>query len=330
MSGPHLLVIGAGVAGASVAYFAARAGARVTVVDAGQHAASSVPSALVNPVRGQSGQVDPQALDGLRLTWTLVEELQGAGLNVPHGRTGVLRPVPDERTRQKFGRNLPPALPHSWLAPDEVSVPLAPGWPHVLHLPEGSWLDGEAFTAGLLAASGAKVRRARATGWDARSMSLEGGEVLRGDGVVWAGGAVGAGWAGEVRTQRAGTLLTLDRAVTAVPVSFGAYLAPAARGGVLGATFEAPTPGWREPALPLTSLRWLLGKADALTDLGGSRVTGRWSGTRLSGLRAGRAAWGGWELSGLGSKGFLLGPLLGRHVAGDVLASCGATPGGLD
>ncbi|GAA5514868.1 tRNA 5-methylaminomethyl-2-thiouridine biosynthesis bifunctional protein MnmC [Deinococcus carri] len=320
-SQPHVLVVGGGVAGASVAYFAGQRGARVTVVDTGLHAASQVPSALVNPVRGQSGQVAAGAVEGLRLTWALVDALGEAGVEVPHGRGGVLRPVPDDRTRQKFERNLPAALPHRWLSVQERPPELAVGWAHALWLPEGGWLDGAAFTAGLLKLSGAEVVRARATAWDARTVTLDSGKLLRGDAVVWCGGSVGAGWAGEGGTHRAGTLLTLDRAVTEVPFSFGAYLAPAGTGGVLGATFEAPTPTWKEPALPLPSLRWLLGKADALTDLSGNRVTGRWSGSRLAGLTAGRGADGVWRLAGLGSKGFLLGPLHARHVAGDVVAA---------
>lgn len=317
--------MGGGVAGASVAYFAARGGARVTVVDAGAHAASHVPSALLNPVRGQSGQVNGRALEGLALTWEVVRGLEAAGWPVHHGQAGVLRPVPDERTRAKFERNLPPALSHRWLTPGEVPVPLAPGWPHALLIPDGGWLDGAALCAALLGAGGAEVVRGRARGWDARSVTLEGGSRLSGDAVVWCGGAVGSGWAGEDGTHRAGTLLTLDRPATALPVSFGAYLAPGAGGtGVLGATFEAPTRGWQEPTLPAASLRWLLNRGDALADLRGVQVTGRWSGTRLSGLVAGRQPDGVWRLSGLGSKGFLLGPLLARHVAGDVLR--GGTP----
>lgn len=292
MTAPHVVVVGGGVAGAAVAYFAVQGGAQVTVVDAGQHAASGVPSALINPVRGQSGRVDPQGLEGLRLTWALVGRLREAGVDIPHGQSGVLRPVPDGHTRGKFERNLPVDLPHAWLAPGDFPTPLGPGWPHALWLPEGGWLDGAAFTVGLLNVARAEVVRARATKWDAHSVTLEGGEVLHGDAVVWCGGAVGAGWTGMTQTVRAGTLLTLNRAVTQVAVSFGAYLAPAARGSVLGATFEAPTPGWREPALPLSSLCWLLGKADALTDLSGAQVAGRWSGTRLSGLQVGRAEWG--------------------------------------
>lgn len=312
--------MGGGVAGAAVAHFAARGGARVIVVDAGVHAASHVPSALLNPVRGQSGQVDGRALEGLALTWALVRELEAAGWSIPHGQEGVLRPVPDERTRAKFKRNLPPALPHRWLTPEEFPVTLAPGWPHALLIPEGGWLDGAAFCAALLAASGAEVVRGRVRSWNAHSVTLEDGTVLRGDAVVWCGGAAGSGWAGEEGTHRAGTLLTLDRPITALPVSFGAYLAPGPGGtGVLGATFEAPAPTWQKPILPAASLRWLLNRGDALADLRGVRVTGRWSGTRLSGLVAGRQPDGTWRLSGLGSKGFLLGPLLARHVAGDVL-----------
>ncbi|MFC6591278.1 hypothetical protein ACFP81_04060 [Deinococcus lacus] len=109
-----------------------------------------------------------------------------------------------------------------------------------------------------------------------------------------------------------------------VPLSFGAYLCPAnqpqAR-GVLGATFEAPEPKWRTPPFPPTSLEWLLDKGAALASLRGLQVTGHWSGTRLSGLRAGRQPQGHWELSGLGSKGFLLGPLLARHLVGELLGA---------
>ena len=331
---PHVAVIGGGVAGASVAYALGQAGVRVTLIDAGQHAASRVPSALLNPVRGQSGKVDPQAVAGLRHTWAWVAALEAAGHAVPHGRGGVLRPVPDDRTREKFARNLPAVseLPHIWLAPADAPAPLAPGWAHALWLPEGGWLDGAAFTAALRRASGARVRRARVTGWAAREVTLEGGELLAADAVVWCGGAVGSGWAGEPGTHRAGSLLLLDRAASPTALSFGGYLAPAALGGVLGATFEAPAATWAPPRLPLGSLGWLLDKGLALTPaLRGAQITGRWSGTRLSGLRCGQGGDGVWRLSGLGSKGFLLGPLLAQGLARDLLGNVTghAAPGAL-
>jgi glycine/D-amino acid oxidase-like deaminating enzyme len=317
----HVVVIGAGIAGASSAYFLARAGARVTVVDAGLHRASGVPSALINPVRGQSGGVDARALEGMAFTWALLRELGAAGWTVPHGQTGVLRPIPDDRARARFERNLPAELRHAWLAPADAPEALAPGWAHVLHLPDGGWVDGPAFASALVRASGARVVRGRAQEWTARTVTLTGADTLHADAVVFCGGSVGSAWRGEAGTHRMGTLLTLDRAVTGVPVSFGAYLAPAAAGGVLGATFEAPAPTWAPEALPLGSLGWLLGKGEALTGLRGARITGRWTGSRLSGLRAGVQPDGSWRLSGLSSKGFLLGPLLAHELAGQLLAS---------
>lgn len=318
------LVIGGGIAGASAAYFLSRLGVRVTVIDAGIHAASSVPSALINPVRGQSGGVDARALEGMALTWALLRELSGGGHDVPHAQTGVLRPIPDDPARARFERRLPPALAHRWLGRAERPAPLSPAWAHALWLPEGGWVDGAALVRALLAASGAEVVRGRAVRWTAHSAEVAG---AAGDhslpaafqAVVHCGGSVGSGWAGERRTHRMGSLLTLDRAAADVPLSFGAYLAPAASGGVLGATYETPAQGWPEPALPLTSLGWLLGRGEALADLGGVRVTGRWTGSRLSGLRHGRDDSGVWHLSGLGSKGFLLGPLLARELAEQVV-----------
>ncbi|WP_243398113.1 NAD(P)/FAD-dependent oxidoreductase [Deinococcus koreensis] len=326
---PHVIVIGGGVAGASVAYFLGRAGRAVTVVDAGVAPASHVPSALINPVRGQAGRVPEGALQGLALTWALIEELGQRGIHVPHGRGGVLRPVPDEATRRKFDRHRPDGLEAHWLSPEEAPVSLAPGWHAALFLPQGGWLDGAAFVVGLIAASGARVVQARAQRWDARTVTLEGGDLLDADAVVFCGGSVGSTWAGERATHRMGTLLQLDRAVTGVPLSFGAYLAPSATGGVLGATFEAPAQSWQPPALPLASLGWLLGKGEALADPWGVQVTGRWTGSRLSGLSCGRSEGGVWRLSGLGSQGFLLGPLLARGLAGDIgrhVAGDGASP----
>ncbi|WP_082869829.1 NAD(P)/FAD-dependent oxidoreductase [Deinococcus puniceus] len=317
-------MIGAGVAGASVAYFLALAGATVTVLDAGLHAASTVPAALLNPVRGQSGAVDAGAVEGMALTWELVQTLVGGGYDVPHGKTGVLRPVPDARTRARFEKRLPAELAHTWLTPAESPVPLSPGWDAILHLPEGGWLDGAAFTRALLAASGARVVLGQARKWDATSVELHGGTRLEGKAVVWCGGSVGASWAGHPATHRAGTMLLLSRPVSPLPISFGAYLSPAAPsgkalGGVLGATFEEPSLTFNAGPLPLGSLDWLLKKGDALADMSGVQVTGRWSGSRLSGLRVGQTQQGWWQLTGLGSKGFLLGPLRARELAGQVV-----------
>lgn len=309
-------MVGGGVVGSAVAYRAAGLGADVTLVDAGEGRASDVPGALLNPVRGQNGRVDPDALAGLAETWALVDALAARGFAVPHGRTGVLRPVPDERAREKWAANLPPDLDHAWL--DPTGAPgLAPGWHAVLSLPGGGWLDGAAFTAALRAASGARTVAGWATEWDGRGVTLASGEHLDAERVVWCGGSIGASRAGLAATHRRGSLLLTSRPAAPVPLSFGVYAAPAATGGVLGATFEVPSPAFDDRPPALASLAWLLGKAATLLADLSPEVTGRWTGSRLSTAFAGRRPDGSFVLSGLGSKGFLLGPLLARRLVED-------------
>lgn len=321
MSETNAVVIGAGIAGASVAYFLSRAGLHVTVVDTGVHTASHVPTALINPVRGQSGQVDARAIEGMHFTWKLIRELTAQGFNIPHGQEGVLRPIPDDKTRAKFERNLPKGLKTEWLSPTESLEPLSPGWAHVLRLPEAGWVDGPALCRALLNASQAELVRGQAEKWDESTVHLGDHRLMNAGMVVFCGGSVGSTWAGDTATHRMGSMLLLSHAPTRQPLSFGAYVSPDAGGGVLGGTFETPSPVWEEPRLPLSSLAWLLSKGESLTDLSGMNVTGVWTGSRLSGLRAGREANGTWRLSGLSSKGFLLGPLLASGLAQEMAAS---------
>ena len=344
-----LLVIGGGIAGASVCFFAARRGWAVTLIDAGQGRASDVPTALLNLVRGQSGKVDIRALAGLHLGWALIRELEGQGHRVPHGQTGVLRPLASDAARAKFEANLPPGMPHQWLAPADSPFEVAPGWPHLLFLPQGGWVAAGALVAALVTASGAALKPARASAWDAHSATLESGEVLHADAVVWCGGSVGASWGGATWgggtgfdpggfSHRAGSLLLLERAAAPLPVSAGVYLAPAALeggavqggelGGVLGATFEAPSSRYALIGPPLRSLHWLLERAVTLSADLSPAVTGLWTGSRLSGERTGPQPGGWWALAGLGSKGFLLGPLLARGLVEQLSGQLGKQLGG--
>src|SRR5699024_9015254 len=104
------------------------------------------------PVRGQVGKVPPRAAEGLALTWALVAALEAQGFTIAHGRSGVVRPVPDAKTQAKFQRNLG-ELPHQWQAANTVPA-LAAGWHAALHLPQGGWVDGAALCRALLVASG--------------------------------------------------------------------------------------------------------------------------------------------------------------------------------
>lgn len=340
------LLVGGGIAGASLAYFLSRLGHGVTVLDAGLDTASQVPSALLNPVRGQSGQVDAQMIAGMRFTWQLVTDLQAQGFGIRHQRAGLWRPLPNDKTQAKFCRNLPADLPHSWHSAEALSGTLSGDWPHLLFIPEGGWLVGAELVQALLAAAqqrGAKLLRGRALSWTSNTMQTE-QEQLKGAAVVFCGGSLGASWRNQAsrsrghssleqtaEVHRAGTLLYLDH-VPAQTLSFGAYLTPTTSiptkpavagqdlpiprlAGVLGATFEAPSSQHAAGPLPLESYSWLLAKGAALVPLEGRSVTGSWTGVRLANLRAGQAAGGHWELTGLGSKGFLLGPLLASQLA---------------
>lgn len=338
MEAARILVIGGGVAGASVAYFAAQAGGNVTVIDAGQARASDVPTALLNPVRGQSGQVEPRSLAGLHLSWALIRQLGAQGYPVVHEQQGVVRPLATDLARSKFERHLPPELLHHWLQPDKVPIALAPGWPHLLAVEEGGWLSGPSFVAALLAASGVRLISSRVMAWSAQNVTLESGQQLSAEVVVWCGGSVGASWGGgsgpesPVHTHRAGSVLLLPETPIALPVSAGVYFAPTLssggrRGGLIGATFEAPTRHHTATGPPLKSLHWLLTRAAALSADLSPTVGGVWSGSRLSGEQVGLQPGGWWALAGLGSKGFLLGPLLARNLVEMISAGPLSSPG---
>ena len=311
-----LLILGGGIAGSSLAYLAARAGHNITLVDAAQHASSSVPSALINPVRGQGGQSVPRGLEGMNFTWALVDDLEQRGFPVAHARAGVLRPVPDEKTFDKWQDRIPAELPHRWLETEALTDQnLKAHWHRVLEVSGGGWLDGAAFTRALKEASGASVVRGVVTEWAATSATLEDGSTLTADRVVWCGGSWGATKAGLTAPHRRGSVLLLEQPLSQIPVSFGIYSAPSSRGGVLGATYETPTEEWTPAGLPLKSLEWLLGKAAHTFERLTPEFRGLWTGSRLGGeLLCGPRADGSFILSGLGSKGFLLGPLLARDL----------------
>lgn len=315
----HILVIGGGIAGSSVAYWAAQNGHAVTLFDAGLGRASDVPSALINPVRGQNGHVVPRGIEGMRCVWALVDELASAGFAVPHQRMGVFRPLLDELVRKRWETRLPPELSFCWRAASDVpGSPLTSDWHSVLEVSDAGWLCGASFIQALKGRYSISSIPAQVTSWSDRWVTTDEG-TWEGDAVVWCGGSWGATRAGLENPHRRGSLLQLDRSISAVPVSFGVYASPAMSGGVLGATFEAPEPSWSDKTVPLRSLHWLMTKTQAVfSDLEAEWV-GTWTGSRLGGTpQMGLQPEGFWSLSALGSKGFLLGPMLAEELVRDI------------
>jgi len=84
-------VIGAGVAGLSLAWRLTGRGARVTLLDGSTGGASQVPVALINPYRGRSGRPGRFDVAGAREFWRLARELEQHGLFSGAVPGGVLR-----------------------------------------------------------------------------------------------------------------------------------------------------------------------------------------------------------------------------------------------
>jgi glycine/D-amino acid oxidase-like deaminating enzyme len=315
-TGAHIVIVGAGIAGASAAYFAARRGAHVTLIDAGHDTASRVPSALVNPVRGQNCKVIEGGARAARFTFALVESLTAAGFRLPHGR-GLWRPVPDAATRLAWGAALSKEtdLPHRWDAVPKA-LGLSGDWHSALYLPESGWVETAPFLEALVAASGADRVTGTVEGHPLRqgsmvTVSLAGGAALSADRALWCGGALGASQNHLGRaTFRPGSVLVIDRAATFEPMSYGLYSAPYQDGAVIGPTSEPRAPRFDDRENPGAIAR-LHARAKRLW---GSDVVTRsaFRGVRLEGAPAEPHCE---SLTGFGGRGFLMAPLAASRWA---------------
>lgn len=322
-----VLIIGAGIAGSSLAYALSRRGIAVQLIDAGRATASFAPSVLLNPIRGQNGQLVPMGLAGMRATWQLLDVLLAQGYHIPHGRQGLLRPLPNLETQAKWQQRFAlwspdEAIEHRWQLPTAFpEANLTAQQQIVLEIPQAGWLDGQALVYSLRAASiqaGARWHRGQVQAYGAHHVLLDSGERIDAGAVVYCGGSYGAALAGLQAgySHRQGSVLRLTAPLCQIPVSFGIYATPAAQGGVLGATFEAPKAQHSLEALPLASLEWLLNKASAIFEQRAMALNGVWTGVRLAGsVQCGLQPNGSYAFSGLGSKGFLLGPMLAEQLA---------------
>jgi tRNA 5-methylaminomethyl-2-thiouridine biosynthesis bifunctional protein len=96
---PSIAIIGAGIAGCSLAYELSKYACEVTLIDAKEigSGASSVPLALLNPHRGRTARASELDKAGLAAMWGLKKELRNLGLEPGLHQTGVLRIASSER-----------------------------------------------------------------------------------------------------------------------------------------------------------------------------------------------------------------------------------------
>lgn len=318
-----LVIIGGGIAGACCAWYAAQAGRQPVVIDAGISAASLLPGALINPVRGYQGKLIPDGLEAARFTFDLIAQLAAFGFHIPHGR-GLWRPVDDAATQQVWRANLPATYPHRWEAPAPRYLGLRELWPAALLLPDSGWVDGAAMVEALLVGSKAQRLSARVTKVEAEihhfngshasdetcaTVTLASGEKLLTRDLIWCGGAWGAEQLGLRAEYQPGSLLIASNEIAA-PISHGLYASPCASGSIVGPTRERRMRRFSLEETDVNAIGRLQERAESMFATP-FQWAGQWRGVRLTEvqmpprLRA---------LTGLGGRGFLFAPMLAHRL----------------
>ena len=332
-SQPHVAIVGAGIAGASVARALIAGGARVTVIETERPGAggSGFPAALVTP-RLDAGDVliasfHAQALTRARDLYRTLPEAVIA--------EGVLQLEQAPRDATRFNKV---AAQDLWPANAMTRLDAAASADHL----------GEAVQSGGLMMGGAMALRpsavlepwlAGAERLTARVASL----LARGDGwtLLDADNAVLIEADVVVLTAGWGTAdLALDLPLAAVagqadwvegpttpPVAWGGYAVPTGSGLLFGATHDrgqtdlTPDAGasGRNMTTLAAALPELAARAEAAAPVQTRKAVRATTPDRLPIVGA-LPAPGLYVLGGLGSRGFCVAPLLGEHLAADILS----------
>jgi|SRR5690625_227371 len=326
-----VIVVGAGIAGASLAWHLVRAGVRVTLVDAAHAGASAVPVGLINPFRGRSARPGPFDLSGAEAFWNLAREVEGAGLPSGAVRSGVLR-VPANERQVRSWRSREGLLE---LTSQQSFVNTPQG---AFLAEQGGFLDPRTLVGSLLElfrrSGGDHLRGRQVDGlrnlggsWAA---SVD-GERLEAHYVVLCTGAADLPRAdgqelglGEAYERSAGDVIELrPRAGVTLELPFAVagpvYLAQLSESVFVGGNRRgAAQPDVRAPELMAASA------ARLVPALQGAQVVSRWTGVRLKHVsnepQRLELAPGLWFLGAFGGRGFLTGPLFARELAKDLLA----------
>jgi tRNA 5-methylaminomethyl-2-thiouridine biosynthesis bifunctional protein len=330
---PSVAIIGAGIAGAALRRAFAVLGVEARVFDAEGpgSGASGAPAALMAP-RLDAGLAAPAALfaQAARTARRLYETVPGAVIG-----HGALQLEAGPKDRRRFAAiaasDLFEPAEMSVVSAREASARLGEVAPPGLAMTSAMVLEPaavlQAWLGAVVRARVAAVERAGPTApW---RLLGEGGQVIGEADVVCV--AAGIDTVGLVRDHRLTPVrgqATFTEAVSPVATAvFGAYAIPTRRGVLVGATHDRdetsldPCPGDRTRNLEavaavLPGLAQALG-AVPLTDWCAIRATTR-DYLPLAGRIAGEE--GLWVLTGLGSRGFCLAPLLAEHLAASILA----------
>ncbi len=162
--GRDVAVIGAGVAGLTLAYELAKRGVAVLVLEATSQgsnvasgtcrAASTVPAALVNPYRGRTARARDGDLAGMEGFWRLTGELEALGLAHGARSSGVIRVASSPRQARRWREIVASHPDTAWLGAGEVPSPVHAPHGALLVRRGGSVETGKFLTAVTAAATG--------------------------------------------------------------------------------------------------------------------------------------------------------------------------------
>ena len=320
-----LAIIGAGIAGASLARAARAEGLSVTVIDDPDGvAASGNPAGLVTPALDAGG--GPRAAlyaQALARATALYAATPGAVI-----AREVLQLASGERDPARFaavaGQDIFEPATMTPLAPDETQRRLGAATP-ALAMAEAMVVEPPVIRAAWIGETlAARVARLERDGDGWRLLDAAGGLIVRADHVALAGGAASPALADGLSLRPVRGQASWTRGGSAVPAAFGGYAVPTRDGVLFGATHDRDDTGVEvrpeDHARNLATLaKGLPGLAERLS---GAVFEGRaalratvpdhlpLAGIREDGLLV---------LTGLGSRGLCLAPLLAEHVVARLL-----------
>jgi glycine oxidase len=358
---PDVIVVGGGVIGCAMAYYLAREGVGVEVIERGEigSEASGAAAGMLAPLAEveDAGPFQELCIESLRMFPSLAETLRDeTGIDIEYLPTGILRVARDEAEERRL-RDLAacpgclPAVRHGlplhWLDPQELRVfepALSPEMRGALYSPQERQVNADRLTQAFVraaAARGATLRRNLAV----RRLLTRNGRV---EGVRTADGDTAAGhvvlaagpWTRSLAASLGidlplfpvrGQMLALPSKSAPRQVVWGSdgYLVPKANGLVFaGATVEKV--GFRRRTTA-AGLRGLAKMASSLAPrLGAFAPVDSWAGLRpcsADGLPL-LGPLPGWEgvsvATGHYRNGILLSPVTGRFMARAIKGDAGA------
>ncbi len=145
------LIVGAGVAGSSLAYELSKKNLNICLIEKGvftKSGASSVPLALANPHRGRSARAKQSDRDCIDNFWQLVKELESKNIKTGVYAPGVLRIASNAKQIKNWLKNSKAKA----LSSEEIEAPYHAPWGGIL-VEQGAYIEPQIYLQALIKAA---------------------------------------------------------------------------------------------------------------------------------------------------------------------------------